>query len=504
VRWLETPGTCQSVSTPEQMFGAYTGELYAFDQAYRHFYAAATAVKQGLDILKKDLMPAVENLYCNWYVRELALAWGSLVEGGMLTDWHVPGVSSQRTFYNDCVQPILNERDTSKAYVIISDAMRYEIGEELNRLVNTGDRITSKLSAALSVLPSCTSHGMAALLPHKEFRLDDEGRPVLDGQTAGSAAREKILKTREPASIVVRAEDLLAMTTHAGRQLVKDSRVVYIYHNRIDAIGDKQATEESTFGAVATAIDELKRLIDFVHGCLNGSRILVTADHGFLFQMGNLSVTDKGTWESGGQVKESKKRYVVGKNLPDQEQAWKLSAEAVYGIHSDMDIVVPKGAQRFHFTGGARFAHGGALLQEVAIPVLTLKALKGKKAESGRATKVEVQLLDTTNMKVSNNRQRFSFLQTNKVEGKILPRTLRIAFFSADGEQVSDEHVATFDSASDQIQDRQRSVLITLKGGKYDKKQDYYLVLTDSDSGAEHKKFPFRINLGIGNEFGEW
>ncbi len=488
----------------QEMFAAYTTDLYAFDQAYRHFYTAAGAVKQSLDVLKKDLLPAIENLYCNWYVRELALAWGRLIEEELFTSWKIPGFSSQQSFYADCVQPVLDERDTSRAYVIVSDAMRFEIGEELNRRVNMGDRITSELSAVLGVVPSCTPVGMAALLPHEQFGLDDDGRPVLDGEDVGPMDREKVLRKREKASVAVKADDLLAMTTHAGRELVKDTRVVYIYHNRIDAIGDKQATEENTFEAVATAINELKRLVDFIHGCLNGSRILVTADHGFLFQMGPLATTDKNGWESGGQVKQSKMRYVVGTNLADQDQAWKIPTEAVFGHSSCVDIVVPKGAQRFHFMGGARFTHGGALLQEIVVPVLTLKALKGKKAETGRARKVEVQLLDTTNMKVSNNRQRFSFLQTTKVEDKTLPRTLRVAFFSASGEQVSDEHLVTFDSAGDQIQDRQRDVLITLKPGKYNKAQDYYLVLTDNDSGAEYKKIPFQINLGIGNEFGEW
>ncbi len=122
-------GDAFKYASAEAMFGAYTRELYAFDQAYRHFYAAAGAVKQGLDVLKKDLLPAVENLYCNWYVPELALAWGKHVETALMERWAVPGVHRQRAFYADCVEPVLKERGSSRAYVIISDALRYEIAE---------------------------------------------------------------------------------------------------------------------------------------------------------------------------------------------------------------------------------------------------------------------------------------------------------------------------------------------------------------------------------------
>jgi hypothetical protein len=116
---------------------------------------------------------------------------------------------------------------------------------------------------------------------------------------------------------------------------------------------------------------------------------------------------------------------------------------------------------------------------------------------------VDVQILDT-NRKVSNNRQRFSFIQTAKVEGKTLPRTLRVGFYSKDGHLISDEPVLTFDSASDQMQDRQRNVMITVKAGTYSKTDDYYLVMTDDDTGAEYMKIRYHISLGIMDEFGSW
>ena len=44
-----------------------------------------------------------------------------------------------------------------------------------------------------------------------------------------------------------KAGDLLAMKKDEGRSPIKDKRVVYIYHDTIDAIGDDSKTEDKTF-----------------------------------------------------------------------------------------------------------------------------------------------------------------------------------------------------------------------------------------------------------------
>jgi uncharacterized protein (TIGR02687 family) len=483
------------------MFLGYCDELYRFDQAYRDFYMAASKVKQGIDVLKNGLLPAVENYYSNAYMPALASAWNKHIQAELLKRWRLEDVPFQTGFYERYVRPILDERETSKAYVIVSDALRYEVAREIHDRINREDRIESTAEAMLGILPSKTPFGMAALLPHKHFSLTKVGEPMLDGVVVTSSNREEVLRASEPASVVIRADDLTAKTTDEGREFVRDYRVVYIYHDRIDATGDKQATEDNTFEAVERSIGEITSLVDFIHGCLNGSRILITADHGFLFQQGELHPTDKSQWETGGEVYVEKKRYVIGKNLPDQDAAWKISLSAILDEPSDLEVVTPKGVQRFHFVGGAKFAHGGSLLQEIVVPVLKLRALKGKSAETGRARKVDVQLLDTTR-KVSNNRQRFTFLQTTKVEGKTLPRTLCIGFYSKKGDLISDERKVTFDSSSDQLPDRQKEIYLTIKGGKYDKTEDYYLVMTDDETGAECGKIAFQLNLGIANEFG--
>ena len=55
-----------------------------------------------------------------------------------------------------------------------------------------------------------------------------------------------------------------------GREFIKDKRVIYIYHDRVDAIGDDSKTEAHTFLAVRQAIDELAALVGHIVNNLNG------------------------------------------------------------------------------------------------------------------------------------------------------------------------------------------------------------------------------------------
>ena len=110
-----------------EMFRAYCDELFRFDQAYRRIYAAAMRVKHGIDILKNHLLPAVENYYRNTYLPELAVVWGKLIEEELVGDWAIEGVPRQTAFYKEFVMPILSARGTSRAFIIVSDALRYEV-----------------------------------------------------------------------------------------------------------------------------------------------------------------------------------------------------------------------------------------------------------------------------------------------------------------------------------------------------------------------------------------
>ena len=72
--------------------------------------------------------------------------------------------------------------------------MRYEVGEELTALIRQEDRYDAEIEAALSMLPSYTQLGMAALLPNQELAITDskDAAVNVDGiSSQGTKNRQK-------------------------------------------------------------------------------------------------------------------------------------------------------------------------------------------------------------------------------------------------------------------------------------------------------------------------
>jgi hypothetical protein len=157
---------------------------------------------------------------------------------------------------------------------------------------------------------------------------------------------------------------------------------------------------------------------------------------------------------------------------------------------------VPKGASRFHFAGGARFVHGSAMPQEVVVPVITVRV---SEAEHAKTKFVSVSLLGTAN-KVVTNTQRFEFIQTDAVSERVLGRTVMVSLRDGDT-LISDEQSVTFDSNSQLLDERKRSVLLTVQAGTHDPHKRYDLVMRDAITKVEVLRHSIRVDLAFGNDF---
>jgi len=486
--------------TAESMYKAYEGALYRFDQLYRLFCENADrAESRGWDMLK-PLRVEVEAVYTNWYLIQLGLAWGKHIDAGLLDDWRVSGVPNQYTFYKDNVQPRLDEADNRRVFVVISDALRFEVAEELTRDLNGKYRFEAELSSQLGVLPSYTSLGMASLLPHQALTYKENCAVLADGQpTASHAQRQDILAKVE--GIAVKAEDLVALKKDDGRALVADARVVYIYHNEIDARGDSASTESGTFDAARSAIFDVGDLIRYIINNLNGNYVVVTADHGFLFTETAPDETDKSklTEKPTGTVL-AKKRYLLGHNLGEHDAALHGQTSVTAKADGDMEFWVPKATNRFHFMGGARFVHGGAMLQEIVVPVVHVKHARSASGREKTKTKqVMVQVLGT-NHKITAQKYRFKLVQMEPVSERIKPATLKVAVYEQD-EPITSIETVTFDSASGDLDERQKDVILTLQDRTYDKKTRYRLVLREADTDIEQQSIDVIIDRAIADDF---
>lgn len=493
-----------SYPVAQDMFSAYVNELYLFDQHYRIFHELADkADVAGWDVLK-SLRETVEDCYSGWFMDQLCLKWGDFLDAALKDNlfdrWRLSGIANQYDFFDRYIQPTLKESARSRLFVIISDAFRFEAAEELNRTINGKYRLKAAIEPMLGVLPSYTALGMASLLPHKTIEIKDSANAdvLIDGKSAGSTEqRAAVLSQHEGTAI--KADALLSMSKDKGREFVKPHRVIYIYHDQIDAVGDKAVSESNTFDAVRKAINELYALVSFIINSLNGTKVIITADHGFIYQEKPPTPINKSKLESNPkEIIKSHKRFLLGRNLGASDKTFSGNTSVTAHTQTDMHFLMPKGTNRFNFSGGARFFHGGAMLQEIVLPVVTVTEMKGIHLKNSEVRQVGISLLGSVK-KLVTNRPVYKFIQTEPVSDRMKPITLKIALRD-DNELISNEETVTFNSTSASLDDRQKTVKLALKNVTYDNKREYHLVLRNVDD-TEYDRIPIIIDIAFANDF---
>jgi len=425
-----------SITSAEEGFKVYVNDLFVIDQHYRHFFHEARLAESTN--LVNDIIPKVEQTYTNKFLSVLANKWQPIVDA--MDKWQVSGISSQRSFFSIHVSPFTQKG--KRLFVIISDALRYETMKELEQRIAQENRMeTTMKPAMLCVQPSYTQLGMAALLPHRVLSYEKESAEVFaDGvSTQGTANRTKILQTAVPKSTAIKAEEFL---TVCNKDWVKDYDLVYIYSNTIDKVGDALATETQVFKATEDEMDKIVRIVKTISSS-NGNNILITADHGYIYQNETLDETDFTDFKAQGDTCFiENRRFVIGTGLWDGNGAKTWKSEDV-GVKAGVDIQICKGINRIRKQGsGTRFVHGGSMPQEVAVPVLHVNVKKKTDVKS-----VDVDILGKQS-RITQMSQSVKFYQTEEATDKVKGMTLRLGFYTSGGEIISDSVTLTFASTS--------------------------------------------------------
>lgn len=467
--WIVNNAQYEAPNGFRKIIDSYISGDCLIDNHYRVFYLNYDKLENTTEF--EDLRDLVENIYTNEYLGELLPKWNE----GLLEENALTCIPLQRNFFSKFVKSA-----NVKTVVIISDAMRYEVGRQLYTKMMDNPKCSAKLQVMLSVLPSYTRLGMEALLPHKTLELTDDFREVVDGKYATDlAVRQAVLQSYESESKCVQFDDVKNLKGQELRDVFTRQSVVYVYHDQIDNTGEHE--EDAVFEACEKAVDEIVKLIQKISTSGNTYRFIVTADHGFIYKRDKVPASDKigGMSDSDRLVK---RRYIVSKKPITEQGVCNIGLGYMLGNDDNKIISYSCSTNVFSTPGnaGLNYVHGGSSPQEMLVPVLDIKMDKGA-VETRPAQIMLVSLVQ----KITNLITSLDFIQSDPVSDVVKSTTYRLYFISDNNEKISNENIYVADKRDEDVQKRLFRMRFTFKNKKYDKDRKYYLVAYDGSNEAE-------------------
>ena len=468
----------------EDIINVYAEKWVYLDSYYRKFYYFHDKLDDTENL--EELRQLIENLYVNKFLSVINPKFTKKLAEKPISQLEIP---KQWLFFKQNIPTSIRKHKTA---VIISDAFRYGCAVELFAELEKDPTRTPEIKPMLSTIPSYTALGMASLLPNKEIVYDGD-TILVDGMNCRSTdERNNILNSYVNDVLAVSYEEIDKLKSREFKELMKGVNLVYIYHNKIDAIGDHAPSENEVFNAAQETIKDLEVLIKTLRDQGNFAKIFITADHGFIYKRDKLKEHEKINLDSFTQKKH--KRFILSKEPLDIEGAVSISMEY---LNMDLYAHVPIGTDIFKAPGaGINFIHGGGSLEECIVPLLEVKAEKGAKSQKT----VELQLISTKN-KITNNTVMLTFFQKENISQDVLPLEASIYFVDENNNKISGDTIIFANINSTSAEDREFKEKFTLLQKQYDKSKNYYLIIRDLKEDVEVDRIPFTIDMAFQDGF---
>lgn len=461
----------------------YADELYKVDMAYRHFNFYYDRTSKTDEYM--TLAGEIEYLYGEEWMMKLVQKWeGSVADENWTATKH-PMLSE---FYEKYLSPLDDKKD--RVFVIVSDGLRYEVAKEIAeqpKLAATGGDVSTGF--VLSLLPSITPVGMAASLPHDKLEFD--GTSVLaDGAKTDASSRDKVLKSANKDNLAIRFEDVRAMKKSEWKPFFSGKKYVYIYHDKIDITGEHD--DMATFAACDSAVREITDLIADLHTTFSGVNVLVTADHGFFYETG--TVESRRKMPKIPEADKQKARYAI--SVAPDKNALNFRLSDMFAGNTKY-ISTPHANVVFAKQGGVgRYYHGGALPQEVIVPVLNFKSSRTSVARD----KVNITYVGIS-LKITNSITYLTFRQNEPVSTEKVATRYKAWFEDVEGAKISDEVTVIADSTEKDAGAREYREKFVFAARTYTPESDYYLVIRN-DNDVETDRIAFKVDIAITNDLG--
>lgn len=412
-----------TLNTPDEYIARYQSDYYLIDQFYRLSTEAYYKINPS-SVLYETIQKVKNALDLNYakLSNRINLEWTHCIkESGGMASLHS---LRQQDFYESQIKPI-----QKKVAVIVSDALRYEVAQELIGVLARRKHI-AHLDVAIAMLPTETKFCKPSLLPHRELRLysevDGEQNMGVDNKILNSTAKraEQVAAYRTDAICVDYKKDVSSYDQEKNREIFKHP-LVYVFHDTIDS-KSHDASASDVVNSCREAINEIETLVHKIHESYNVTEVYITADHGFLFNDQKFEEKDKHKVEE--VALERKSRYYLTTLTTEIAGMVKYPLSEVSGMDAEnIYVAVPAGTNRLAApSGGYVFAHGGASLQEMIIPVIV-----SRQERTGSKQSVGVMVLDRQ-LSIQASRLRFKLLQTDAVSMDMKERMVTVGLYFND------------------------------------------------------------------------
>ena len=457
----------------------YLDNSYKIDTIYRKSLLAYTNIIDTDNYI--DIKKTIDRYYGNILLDSSVKQWNETFD---LKE--VPAKLKQERFYHNYVRDV-----RERVVVIFSDALRYEVAKELEEELNSNDRLTMKMNHAITVLPSVTYMGMNVMLPHETLEWDNKTSKVkVNGENAENTdSRDKLLKSYDENNLAFQLKNVLEMSSKEIKQMITGKNVIYLYHNQIDAKGHELKTTKELVEATEKAINEIKQAVQVLR--TNGiTHIIITADHGFIYQEKPIEDKDKIDLQGQNYEGNAHLRYLI---TPSQISVMGVK-NTTMGVSLNNDdptnVYYPVSPNEFVARSGSKnYVHGGSSIQEMLIPVLDIKATSRRSI----AQPAEIKLAATT-FRINNLKMNLLFNQTAPISDTVLPAEYHAYFTDEDGNLISN-NVTIEANRTGSAADRTIAITITMQDMQYDLDKKYYLVIDREGSTEEPKRFEYSMDL---------
>ncbi|KRL06118.1 BREX-1 system phosphatase PglZ type A [Liquorilactobacillus hordei] len=463
----------------------YETSSYLVDRYYRKFIWHLDKFARQDQFTKLQML--VEKQYRS-FLDEIGRLWNDLLQLDERT--------SMLDFYDKFA------KNKIKTVVIISDALRYEIAKEIQQFLEQEKKYSAKMNTIFTVLPSVTEFGKAASLrgSHGSYEyIKDTDIRVNGLKTQGTAARDKILKEKNSNSLATTYEKVMEKSSAKElRDVFNGQDVIYLYHDKIDATGDKIGTEPQVFDAVEKTINELITLIQFISNGANVYRFIITSDHGFIYTRSRVEEHEKIENPSSSDLDHIERRFIISKNHYDEIGIGSVKLGDVLHNEDERYVHFPETSAIFKKAGGGQnYVHGGSSPQEMIVPVLEIGVARG----SAQKETVTIQLM-TAKRKIIGLSVALEFYQTEAISDSVTKAQYSLYFENKNGNLITNQNTYYADSTSSQSSERFTNFTFDFVNRNYDTNEKVYLVVKNEETKVETERVEFTIDNPFAGGFG--